>query len=145
MNSARVILDTNVLVSRLLLPPSVSGRAVVRLVEHAQVLVSDATLTELADVLSRDKFDRYVSKDDRQEFFRLFARLAEIVPVTTSVRDCSDPKDNKFLELAVDGGAKWLVSGDAALLKLSPFRGTAILTPAQVLELPDAALTTEGP
>lgn len=136
MAKARVIVDTNVLVSRLLLPASVAGRAVSRLVEQAQLLACDATLAELADVLSRDKFDRYVSKSDRQEFFRLYVRLAEIVPISSSLRLCSDPTDDKFLELAADGEAGLLVSGYKALLSLSPFRVTNILTPAQVLELP---------
>lgn len=90
-------------------------------------------------MLSRDKFDRYVSKEDRQEFFRLFVRLAERVSITTALRECSAPKDDKFLELAVDGAATLLVSGDAALLKLSPFRATSIMTPTQILELPDSA------
>lgn len=144
MPRARVIVDTNVLISRLLLPSSAAGRAVSRLVEQAQLLVSDATLTELADVLTRAKFDAYVSIDDRQEFFRLFARLAEMVTVTSSVRECRDPSDDKFLELAIDGKATLMVSGDKDLLAMSPYRTTSILTPAQALALPASALT-QGP
>lgn len=141
MSRARVVIDSNVLISRLLLPRSVTGRAVSRLVTQTQILVSDATLAELADVLSRDKFNPYVSLDDRKEFFRRFARLAETVTVTSSVRACRDAKDDKFLELAVDGAAQFIVTGDKDLLALSPFRAMAVITSAQVLELPASALT----
>jgi putative PIN family toxin of toxin-antitoxin system len=144
MPSARVVLDTNVLISRLLIPRSVAGRAVSRLLQHAQPLVSEATLAELAQTLARDKFNAYVSLEDRQEFFRLFARLAEWVPVTTTVRVCRDPTDDKFLELAVDGQATLLVTGDKDLRALSPFRTVTIIGPADVLAKSDAALRGES-
>jgi putative PIN family toxin of toxin-antitoxin system len=144
MHNARVIVDTNVLISRLLIPSSVAGRAVSRLLQHTQPLVSEATLGELAQTLVRDKFNPYVSLEDRQEFFRLFARLAEWVPVTTSVRLCRDPTDDKFLELAVDGKATLLVTGDKDLLALSPFRTVSIIEPAAVLAISDAALRGEA-
>src|SRR5882757_10630823 len=106
MPSARVIVDTNVLISRLLIPHSVAGRAVSRLIKITRLLVSEDTLAELAQTIARDKFNPYVSLEDRQEFFRLYARLAEWVPISSTVRVCRDPKDDKFLELAVDGQAK---------------------------------------
>jgi uncharacterized protein len=52
-----------------------------------------------------------------------------IVEVTEVVTDCRDSKDNKFLELAVSGGAQSIISGDADLLVLDPFRGISIVTP----------------
>ena len=142
MPSARVIVDTNVLISRLLIPHSVAGRAVSRLIKITRLLVSEDTLAELAQTLARDKFNPYVSLEDRQEFFRLYARLAEWVPISSTVRVCRDPKDDKFLELAVDGQAQMLVTGDKDLLALSPYGKIQILTPAAVLAVPDAALLT---
>lgn len=139
MASRRVILDTNVVISRLLIPESTVGRAVRRLLDRTQPLVSGDTLSELANKLSRPKFDPYVSREDRQTFFELFARVAEWVTVATTIRQCRDPKDDKFLELAVDGKADWIITGDKDLLELSPFQGISILTPAAVLALPDSA------
>jgi predicted nucleic acid-binding protein len=46
---------------------------------------------------------------------------------------CSDPRDNKFLELALAGGAHWLVTGDRDLLEIGHFRGTTILTSREFL------------
>jgi putative PIN family toxin of toxin-antitoxin system len=135
----RVILDTNVLISRLLLVDSRASRAVRRLMDRSQPLASEDTLGELADTLSRPKFDRYVSREDRQRFFELFARVAEWVTITTTIRQCRDPKDDKFLELAIDGDADWIVTGDKDLLDLSPYQGIQILTPAAVLALPESA------
>ena len=129
----RVVVDNSALVSRLLLPRSVPGRAVRKAVDEAQLLVSEATLDELADVLSRAKFDAYVTIEDRQEFFRLLGRIAELVPTTYTVRACRDPGDDKFLELAVNGSADLIVTGDKDLLALDPFRGIPILTPARYL------------
>jgi putative PIN family toxin of toxin-antitoxin system len=98
--------------------------------------VSSATLEELADVLSHSGFDRYVSVDDRQEFIRLFARVAEVVPITLRIRACRDPDDGKFLELAVNGSADTIVTGDQDLLALDPFRGIPVVTPARYLGRP---------
>jgi len=140
MPSARVIIDTNVLISRLLIPNSVAGRCVSRLIKITRLLVSEATLEELAQTVARDKFEPYARLADRQEFFRLYARMAEWVPISTSVRACRDPKDDKFLELAVDGQAQMIVTGDKDLLDLSPYRNIQILKPAAALAMPDAAL-----
>jgi putative PIN family toxin of toxin-antitoxin system len=143
MLRTRVILDTNVLISRMLIPRSTAGRAVSRMLHNAQILVSEATLGELAETLNRDKFDPYVSMTDRQELFNQFARVAEWVPVTTAVRLCRDPKDDRFLELAVDGQAHMIVTGDKDLLALSPFRAVRLLTPGEVLKLPQSTFTEQ--
>lgn len=142
MPSARVVVDTNVLISRLLLPRSVAGRAVSRLLKHTRLLVSEDTLAELARTIVGEKFNSYVNIEGRQEFFQLYARLAEWIPIGTTVRACRDPQDDKFLELAVDGKAQLIVTGDKDLLELSPYRNIQILTPAGVLALPDAALVS---
>ncbi|MGH8208456.1 MAG: putative toxin-antitoxin system toxin component, PIN family [Steroidobacteraceae bacterium] len=134
MSRRRVVADTNVLISRLLLPQSVASKAVRKAVGEGQLLVSSATLDELADVLSRPKFDRYVDVEDRQEFFRLLTRIAERVVATYPVKACRDPKDDKFLEVAINGEADVIVTGDKDLLVLTPFREIDIVTPAEYLE-----------
>ena len=134
MPRARVVIDTNVLVSRLLLPDSISARAVRHVVEYGQLLASDATLTELGDVLSRDKFDRYVDLADRQAFFQQLSRIVERVPITYIVRASPHPEDDMFLELAINGRADYIVSGDQDLLVLSPFQQIPIMNPASYLE-----------
>ncbi len=134
MPRKRVVIDNNALISRLLLPGSIPALAVRKAVETAQLLVSEPVLTELADVLARQKFDPYISIKDRQQFLRLLGRIAEMVPVTYTIRACRDPKDDKFLELAVNGCADLIMTGDNDLLALNPFRNIPIITPARFLE-----------
>lgn len=126
----RVVVDTNALISRLLLPDSVPARAVHEVVTGAILLSSEATIAELAEVLAREKFDPYVSVAERQQFLRLLSRVTEVVPITHTVRACRDPRDDKFLELAVNGEATVIVTGDNDLLSLNPFRDIPIITPA---------------
>lgn len=130
----RIVADTNLLISRLLLPESLPAKAVRKAVAEGQLLISDATLEELADVLSRPKFDSYVSLEDRQQFIRVLNRIAERVTITAPVKACRDPRDDKFLEVALHGDADLIVTGDRDLLVLHPFRGLDILSPRQYLE-----------
>lgn len=129
----RLVFDTNVLLSRLLVPSSVPARAVGKGLREGTLLASRATLDELADVLGREKFDRYVSASRRREFLDRYGRLVEMVEIERPVRACRDPKDDKFLELAVNGAADCVVAGDGDLLALHPFRGISIVTPAAYL------------
>jgi putative PIN family toxin of toxin-antitoxin system len=129
----RVVFDTNVVVSALMLLGSPPRRAFDAARQHGQLLVSEATLEELDDVLRRQKLARYVSEDQRLEFLAAYIRDAEDVVVTIRLRECRDPKDDKFLELASEGRATHIVSGDQDLLTLSPFRGIAILRPVDFL------------
>lgn len=129
----RVVMDTGVVVSALLLPRSVPRRAFDAAASRGRLLISDASVAELDEVLRRPKFDRYLSEDMRLEFFAALVLTAEDVQVNEVITVCRDPKDDKFLELAVSGRATHILSGDADLLVLNPFRGVAILTPQEFL------------
>lgn len=61
---------------------------------------SKVTIHELSEVFFRPKFDDYVSGDERTLFLSQIARAAEFVPIIQTVRECRDPKDGKFLEVA---------------------------------------------
>ena len=102
------------------LPRSIPGQAVRKAVADCQLLASDATIVELVDVLGRPKFDAYVTIRERQEFLRLFNRIADRIPITRVIQVCRDPKDDKFLELAVNGAAQLIITGDADLLAVHP-------------------------
>jgi putative PIN family toxin of toxin-antitoxin system len=101
----RYVFDTNALVSAVLLEHSISGQALRRALRQGVILESLATLGELAEVIQRQRFDRYVSAAAREEFLAAFVARATIVEPTEVVRVCRDAKDDKFLELAVGGAA----------------------------------------
>jgi putative PIN family toxin of toxin-antitoxin system len=97
-------------------------------------LVSVPVLLELADVLNRPKFDKYVTHDERMRFMVNFLKVAEMTEISESITVCRDPKDDKLLELAVSGTADFLVTGDKDLLVLNPFRGVEIISPREFLD-----------
>ena len=135
----RIVLDSNALVSRLLLPDSIPGQAVRKAVEEGDILMSESTLFELADVLGREKFNAYVSIQDREEFLRMLGRIVEMVTILHAVHDCRDVRDNQILEVAVNGQAQVIVTGDEDLLALNPFRGISILRHADYLKWEDGS------
>ena len=131
----RVVIDTNVWISRLLLADSAAARAVDNALTRFEVVVSEASVEELAGVLSREKFDRYVSLQDREEFLRRLLQVTTMVSVLSEITDCRDPKDNRFLALALDSESDCIVSGDADLLALNPWRGIEIVSPGAFLAI----------
>ena len=129
----RTVFDTGVAVSAVLLPRSIPRKLSILATESGQLLASQATIDELEEVLRRPKFDKYVSEQARLEFLAALVNEAEIVPITQQIAECRDATDDKFLELAISGQASHIVSGDADLLILHPFRGVAILRPEEFL------------
>jgi len=104
----RAVVDTNVLVSAILKDQSLPALAVHIIWQRGVLLKSTATERQLFDVLA----------------------ATEMVTITERIAACRDPTDDKFLELAVNGHADLIVSGDADLLALNPFRDIPIVTPA---------------
>jgi putative PIN family toxin of toxin-antitoxin system len=89
---------------------------------------------ELRGVLRRPKFARYIPPGCVEPFLEQVFSLAIDVEIHAPIRACRDPRDDKFLEVAVHGRADAIVTGDADLLMLNPFRGIAILRPADYLD-----------
>jgi putative PIN family toxin of toxin-antitoxin system len=130
----RLVLDTNVWISRLLAPQGAAAKAVNRALEWGTPLMSVETLQELTEVLARPKFNPYVSVRDRQHFIALLGGVVRMVSITHRVAACRDPKDDKFLHVALNGEAQIIVTGDADLLALNPFHGVEIVSPGAFLE-----------
>ena len=129
----RLVFDTNVIVSALLLPDSMPRRAFDKALDRGTVLISLPALTELNEVFGRRRFDRYLLEAERMRFLATLVKASEVVHITETIDDCRDPKDNKFLELAVSGQADCIISGDQDLLALNPYRGIPVLTPKEFL------------
>ena len=122
------VLDNNILVSALLVKNSAPFWVIKKVEEMGVILYSEATLLELNQVLNRKKFVKYFTVEEKQEFIVKLIESAELVAITESIDVCRDPKDNKFLELAVSGEADFIISGDRDLLVLNPFRNIEIIT-----------------
>jgi uncharacterized protein len=133
---SRFVFDTNVLISALMFPQSMPRRAWNQARRTGVILASHDTLQELESVLRRRRLTAYISPAESTLFLTELARVVELVPITERVALCRDPRDDKFLEVALAGQADFLLTGDADLLTLHPFRGTAIITPTAYLGEP---------
>ena len=124
----RFVIDTNIIISRLLKPASIPGKAFQKAFSMGTILISEEVLQELMDVLWRKKFDPYLTIEDRQDFLRHLSFNAQIIPYVIPIRACRDPKDDKILSLAISGYANIILTGDNDLLVLDPFQNIRILT-----------------
>ena len=133
MTSARFVLDTNVLVSIALSARSIPGKAILAAYQHGTIIYSDETYREFVATLDKPKLVSRVDGDMHRELLAAFQEGFLRIQPTETITDCRDPKDNKFLELAVAGKAAAIITGDQDLLTLHPFREIQILTPADFL------------
>lgn len=129
----RYVFDINVVVSALLLSDSVPRQAFDKALNEGILLISVPLTIELAHVLSRKQFDKYLLEEERMRFLVALLKQAELLEITETVTDCRDPKDNKILELALGGRADCIISGDRDLLALNPFREIPIIAPKEFL------------
>ena len=133
MKIERVVIDTNVLISAALLDQSTPAKARNHVVGHGQLIATEQTLAELVGRLLSPKFDAYVSRAARELVLQRLLPFMEVVPVVQIIKACRDPRDDKFLEAAVNGDADTLITGDRDLLVLHPFLEINIRTPARYL------------
>jgi putative PIN family toxin of toxin-antitoxin system len=137
----RAVIDTNVLVRAVIRPLGSVGRVLLRLRQGDYVLLyARPLLEELVDVLNRPRIRiKYgLTGPDIQAIVALILLRGEAVQPREQIRSCRDPKDDKFLEVAVVGKADAIVTGDEDLLVLHPFAGIPILSPAVFLNMLDA-------
>ena len=130
----RFVFDTNVIVSALLTKKSVARDCLDKARELGRILLSLEVVEELYDVLGRSAFDRYIDEEDRIKFLNLLVKESTLVEITEKIKECRDPKDDKFLELAVNGKADFIISGDGDLKVLHPFRKIKIVSPREFLD-----------
>lgn len=131
----RTVIDTNTFVSAAIKLRSTPAEVVRKALREGTVLYSSATWQELEEVLLRPKFERYQPHNLRREYLDFLFEALEPVEIVTKIVVCRDAKDDMFLELAVNGNADVIITGDADLISLHPFRGIAILNPTAYLSL----------
>jgi uncharacterized protein len=130
----RFVIDTNTLISAALFRTSIPRQAVDRALLTGSLLVSESTSLEIVTVLLRTKFDRYLERAKRELFLASFLQQTELIEISETIRACRDAKDDKFLEVAVNGNAGVIVTGDDDLLVLHPFRTISIVTPRDFID-----------
>jgi uncharacterized protein len=132
----RAVVDTNIVIRALLKRRGTVGPILERLeAGHYTLLYSPGLLTEVLNVLRRDRFrTKYgVREEDLEALLTLIVLRGQEVLPSTRIVECRDPKDDQILEIAVDGRADIIVTGDEDLLVLTPFRDIPIVGPAEFL------------
>lgn len=134
----RIVLDTSTLISAVLRQNSIPRQVLIKALSEGELCASPATLAELEDVIARDKFDRYLDLNARLDFvatYRDKVRLFQVSKDDEAALDipCRDPRDNKFLALAIACSADVLVSSDEDLLTLNPYGSILVFAPKAYL------------
>jgi putative PIN family toxin of toxin-antitoxin system len=127
----RVVIDTSVIVSALAGRGNSSARDLLKLAYQKQIELcySKQTLQEITQKKGLESFQKPLAK-----FKAWYKYNATEITVTSKVELSRDPKDNKFLELAVDAKAKYLITFDKDLLSLSQIGNIRICKPGEFLD-----------
>lgn len=128
-----IVFDASAAVSAALKADSVPAQALLRAEAVDVFALSSAVDSEIAEVLARPKCARAIPAARRARTLGILRDAAVWFQPVVRVSDCRDPKDDKYLELALAAGAETIVSGDDDLLLLHPWRGVRILRPAHYL------------
>jgi putative PIN family toxin of toxin-antitoxin system len=129
----RVVFDTNIYVSALVLPQSQAADAIARIIDGVdELIISKAIIDELLGVLAR-KFSRDVDELARVAVF--LTDLASVARPRRRLEVLTDDPDNRILECALTGDADAIVTGDRAMLELRIFRGVRLISLREYLAI----------
>ena len=128
----RVVFDTNIFISALVIPGSQAERAVSRIIEgRDELVISKDIIKEVLSVLSL-KFGR--EREALSHVAVVLLDLGELVKPNQRLRVLSDEPDNRILECAVFGKADLIVTGDKEMLRLKEYMGVKIASLRDYLE-----------
>jgi len=136
-NFARVVVDTNVLLSAALSPNGAAAQLVDRLLADGRLLFSEVTFAELETRIWKPKFDRYLSIERRKQILHELNASAMWVDVPAQIANqlfSRDINDDAFVHVALAASATRLITGDDDLLCLHPINALHILTPRAALD-----------
>ena len=82
-----------------------------------------------------EKASRFLTMDKIKEYIDLIEKNTLVITTISKINICRDTKDNMFLELAKDGKANFLITGDKDLLVLKEFEGCKIMSVSEFINL----------
>ena len=123
----KCVVDTNVLISAAL-TKGAPFRIVEHLIKNNALIFSKETISELSSRITQPKFDKYVSAEDHEAYVNNLILSADLVIIDNLIQGCRDRDDDKFLETAVKGNARFIIYGDQDLLTMHRFEGIDIVT-----------------
>lgn len=134
-NNKRFVLDTNLIISGILTRHSPPSKVFDYIRTYGEFIFSEETFKEVARVLYRPKFDRYISIQSRDKLIHDLIEISTFVSPQKKYSICRDVKDNMFLDIAVEGEVSFIISGDEDLLVLEEFAGIPIVNARTLLNI----------
>lgn len=134
MKNKKLIIDTNLLIS-FLITKKLNEFDSLFMEKGAKLLFSQELLLELLDVIKRPKLKKFFSENDTTRLLEIFDQYGKLIPIKSDIDLCRDKNDNFLLNLAVDGKADYLLTGDKDLLVIEKIEKTIILTWSEFLKL----------
>jgi len=129
----KIIIDTNVLVSALIqknYPHFILYNYVFE--NLVEVCISDELFKEYIDVINRPKFVKYPDFVKRAELILVYIDTNSSKFYPTQRFDLiQDKADNRLLELALESGADYIITGNTTDFSMNDFKGTKIITPKE--------------
>ncbi|MCW9680142.1 putative toxin-antitoxin system toxin component, PIN family [Dolichospermum planctonicum UHCC 0167] len=137
MNHKLIVIDTNILISAALSPDGTARKALDKVYQQFKIAQSEETYQELSTRIYKPKFDKYISNTERQDFLEVVKKYSQFIEIKSQINICRDADDNKFLDLAKDSNAEFLMTGDQDLLSLKTLAEyqNQIITPREFLTL----------
>ncbi|VVB93966.1 PIN domain protein [uncultured archaeon] len=130
----KFVFDTNVFISALMSKKGNPALLLDRVKRSYILFISKDILSELRDVISRDKFG--YTDEEVNTFVEAIISFSDVVNPGIEIDAIkADPDDNKILECAVASGASYIVSGDKHLLELKEYGKIKIIKPKAALDL----------
>ena len=132
----RIVVDTNVLVSAIIqrsYPYLIINELFSE--EEIEVCISDEVMKEFYEVLNRKKFARYPDFVSKAETLlaKIEAKAKSFSP-KIKLKVIGDLDDNKFLELAAESKAHYLITGNTNDFTMKTYKRTRIVTPKEYWE-----------
>jgi putative PIN family toxin of toxin-antitoxin system len=113
-----IVIDTNLWISFLITKDFIKLDTLFKK-KDIQILFSKELIEEFLEVARRPKFQKYFSESDIEKLLLSFDSIGKYIQITSDFKECRDFKDNFLLNLAADGKAKFLITGDKDLLTLA--------------------------
>jgi len=123
----RIVLDTNLWISYLISSRHIKLDTLMES-DDFTILYSTEFIEEFLTVAERPKFEKYFSTNDIANLIEQINSVGELIEIQSDIQLCRDEKDNFLLNLAVDGKADFLITGDKDLLEIGEIEDTKILT-----------------
>ena len=134
MTANHYVIDTSILMSAAISGQSKPRQVLDHIASRGRLLFCEQTMFEITSRFYREKFDRWLTSNERKQFLEILVKATRWVSITGTLRACRDPNDDMFLETALLGQADAIITGDKDLLVLHPFKDIPILTAADFLE-----------